>query len=168
MSKSSNIDSLADLHARQAQVKHETKAAKEGLVGSLAQAPGKMKRFAYEDLAIPAMGIGLAVYVGYRLMRSTNKSQLSPQQVMPAAQPMAPVPATPSAPTRDMPSTENQAPRPVKRSMPEVSAKEVAKSGLNLASIISAGKLLIPAAQAIMSAVQDHKAQQAKRDEATA
>jgi hypothetical protein len=33
-----------------------------------------------------------------------------------------------------------------------------------LAAIISAGKLLIPAAQAIMSAVQDHKAQQATKE----
>jgi hypothetical protein len=164
MSKASKIDSLAELHARQAQVKQEAKAAKEGLVGSLAQAPGKMKRFAYEDLAIPVMGISLAAYVGYRLLRSNNTSQVSVPQTLPAPQPMAPAPVIQSAPTGNIPSPQYQAPRPVNRSAPVVSTKEVAKSGLNLAAIISAGKLLIPAVQAIMSAVQEHKAQQHKSE----
>ncbi|MFK8161525.1 MAG: hypothetical protein AB8H12_03595 [Lewinella sp.] len=162
MSKASSIDSLAELHARQLQVKQETEAAKEGLVGSLAQAPGKMKQFAYEDLAIPAMGVGLAIYVGYRLLRSNDAPQVSNQAPMPAPQPTNPAPMIQSAPTGNIPSPQYQAPRPVNRSAPQASAEGVAKSGLNFKAIISAGKLLIPAAKAIMSAVQEHKAQQAK------
>jgi hypothetical protein len=164
MSKSSKIDSLAELHARQAQVKQETKAAQEGLVGSLAQAPGKMKKFAYEDLALPVMGIGLAVYIGYRLLRSSDNSQDSLEQTMPAPQPMTPAPMVQSAPTGNIPSPQYQVPRPVNRPAPQTSRGEGAKRGLSLSAIISAGKLLIPAAQAIMSAVQDHKAQQANKE----
>jgi hypothetical protein len=164
MSKSSKIDNLAELHARQAQVKQETKAAQEGLVGSLAQAPDKMKKFAYEDLAIPIMGIGLAVYIGYRLLRSSDNSQVSVPQTMPAPQPVAPAPMIQSVPTGNIPSPQYQAPRSVNRSTPQASRGGGAKRGLNLSAIISAGKLLIPAAQAIMSAVQDHKAQQAESE----
>jgi len=38
--------------------------------------------------------------------------------------------------------------------------KEVVKSSFSFAKLIAAGKLLVPAAQAIISAVQDHQAKQ--------
>jgi hypothetical protein len=162
MSKASNIDSLAELHARQAEVKQETEVAKKGFVDSLAQAPGKVKQFAYEDLALPVMGIGLAVYVAYRLLRSDKGAQNSLQQAVPEPQYLPPPTVTERPPTRH--SAPVPAPRPASPPRPDVPGATVAKSSLNLAAIISAGKMLIPAAQAIMSAVQEHKAQQANKE----
>ena len=162
MSKASNIDSLAELHARQAEVKQETEAAKKRLVDSLAQAPGKVKQFAYEDLALPAMGIGLAVYVGYRLLRSGNRSQ---ESFPPAApEPQHPPAAAITESPRTRTNASVQAPRSASAPRSEVPVATAGKSGLNFAAIISAGKIIIPAAQAIMSVVQNHKAQQAKRE----
>jgi hypothetical protein len=160
MSNPSNIDSLADLHARQAEVRQETEAAKKGLVNSLAQAPGKVKQFAYEDLALPVMGIGLAVYVGYRLLRPNRSQESYPQAAPePQHQPQAGVAENPQA-RYNAPA---QAPRPASAPRPAAPMTNAGKSGFNFAAIISAGKILIPAAQAIMSAVQDHKEQQANK-----
>jgi hypothetical protein len=161
MSKASNIDSLAELHARQAEVKQETAAAKQGFIDSLTQAPGKVKQFAYEDLALPVMGVGLALYVGYRLLRSDNRPQESFSHAAPEPQHFPPAPVAESQQVRY--GAPAVAPRPANPPRSAKPVASVAKSGLNLAAIISAGKIFIPAAQAIMSAVQDHKAQQANK-----
>lgn len=163
MSKASNIDSLAELHERQAEVKQESELARKGFVDSLAQAPGKAKTFAYEDLAIPVMGIGVAAYVAYRLLRSNNRSKQN--LPIPATQP----PVLPVA-TAEEPAVRSQvilpAPRPVSPPPQEDLDNNAAKTGLSLAAIISVGRLLIPAAQAIMGAVQEHKANQKNSMEA--
>lgn len=158
MSKSTKINSLEELRARKAALKAEAQAARQGLSASLAKAPQKVKHFAYEDLALPVMGIGLAAYVGYRLLRSDKSTRqevvaAAPREVrlveQPAPRPKPSVPA-PSAPR----------PAPVVVAKDEAATAEAVSSGINFATVVAAGKLLIPAAQAIIGIVQNYQTQQ--------
>jgi hypothetical protein len=150
MSKASNINSLAALRERRREIASEQKAAKQGLTSTLAQAPAKAKDYALEDLALPALGIGLAFYVGYRLLRSRKTADhvtgQVPQQTAVAAGP--PAPARTRAESRPLPTPPRNNAQPAKKSL------------LNLSTLMTAGKLLIPAAQAIFGVVQDQRTQQ--------
>lgn len=159
MSKTSNITSMAELHKRQEELKQEQEAAQAGLASSLKRTPRTMSRFAYEDLALPAMGLGLAVYVGYRLLRNkpaapapaVAEEPLPEQQPAPAE--MGPAPQ----PERIRRTTPSPTPTQEQRSAPE-------GGGFNFKSLISAGKILVPAAQAIISVIQSQQAQAANED----
>lgn len=154
MSKSENIGSLEELRARKAEIKAENESARHGLVSSLSKAPGKIKEFAFEDLALPAMGIGLAVYVGYRFLRS-NKSK---PVTLPPSAPMR-VPASSVAPKQTpppRPATQQYTPPPAGNN----DTAEAVSAGFNFASLITAGNILFPAAKAIIGVVQNHRAKQ--------
>jgi len=91
MSKASNISSLSELRNRRDEIKAEQEAARQGLTSTLAAAPAKAKEYALEDLALPALGIGLAIYVGYRVLRPRKQRGQEPE---------APASDTPGAPPR--------------------------------------------------------------------
>lgn len=157
MSKTSSISSLSELRERQEEIKAEQAAARNGLTSTLAAAPQKAKEYALEDLALPALGIGLAAYVGYRVLRSGKQENEEVRSVAHAApaqhlqQPQRSQVATASAPQVTRPAREARATR-------EVQTREVVKSGFNFASLITVGKLLIPATQAIIGVIQNQKA----------
>jgi len=152
MSNVSNISTLADLRERREENSAEQKAALNGLTSSLAQAPARAKEYALEDLAVPALGIGLAVYIGYRVFRSPEP---------------APTERVETTVYRDAPQrAEHSEPEP--RREPSESPRRVAavprhqyepaKKGLfNLGTMMTAGKLLIPAAQAIIGVIQNQQ-----------
>lgn len=162
MSNASNINSLAALRERREELAAEEQTAIQGLTSSLAAAPAKAKDYALEDLALPALGIGLAAYVGYRLLRSgKSKHNLGGEQpaVIPAQTQWAnDQPAPVSRAAAAAPQRSVQASRPV-------ISGETKKGAFNLATVVAAGKLLIPAAQAIIGVVQN---QQEKQDSAQA
>lgn len=157
MSNANNINSLAALRERRQEIAAEEQAAKKGLTSTLAQAPAKAKDYALEDLALPALGIGLAVYVGYRVLRPRKPSG-------PAAPAAAVYHEAPAAPAYSEPE-----PAPASVAQPRPQPKPVlrreyvapVKKGLfNLGTLMTAGKLLIPAAQAIIGVVQNHQEKQ--------
>ncbi|TXF90982.1 hypothetical protein FUA23_04050 [Neolewinella aurantiaca] len=163
MSKASNINSLTELRERREAIKAEQEAARRGLTTTLAAAPAKAKEYALEDLALPALGIGLAAYVGYRVFRS-NKSEATPYINEPTG-PLLPVPlARPreeAQPAYTPPVRKQQVIRPV----PEQKRTErFEKNGFNFLKLLTAGRLLIPAAQAIYSAVQKQTEQRRGAD----
>lgn len=140
MSKTSNISSLSELRSRREAIKAEQDAARQGFTSSLATAPTKAKAYALEDLALPALGIGLAVYVGYRVFRS-GKPQEEELYLDAHGQPQQDVRYHAAAPAR------GYRPAPSSR-----------KRSFNFSSLIDAGKLLIPAAQAIIGVIQEQQA----------
>jgi len=148
MSNISNINSLTALRERREELADEQKKAQKGLTSTLAQAPAKAKDYALEDLALPALGIGLAVYVGYRLLRPRKSSGHA--EVEAPVYREVPAGTTYSAPTsrpKEQPRRKHVAP-----------AK---KSLFNFSTLMNAGKILIPATQAIIGVVQN---QQTKQD----
>lgn len=170
MSKASNISSLAELRDRREEIAAEQKTARAGLTSTLATAPAKAKEYAIEDLALPALGIGLAAYVGYRVLRSNKREE--PQQpevsfenasargAMAVASYQAPRDATVSPPTRAYSAVPVQrpvySPPPASRKMSD----EAVESGFKFGSLIAAGKLLIPAAQMIIGVIQNQRSKQ--------
>jgi len=130
MSKTSNINSLAALRERREEIATEQEAARQGLTSTLAEAPAKAKDYALEDLALPALGIGLAIYVGYRVLRPRQLPDY--EEVEMAAQ---------------------QAPVNQRRSV----AAPARTSLFSLSTLMTAGKILVPAAQAIIGVIQDSK-----------
>lgn len=149
MSKLANIDSLEELRARKAEIQAENQAARQGLVSSLTKAPSKVAQFAYEDLALPAMGIGLAVYVGYRLLRSRKKEYQSTAEAPadPQVQPVLPVQEK-----RNIPET-----RVWQRPQPKA---EPPSNTFNLDHLLTAGRILVPAAMAIFDVVKQNRPEQ--------
>lgn len=156
MSKASNISSLTELRDRREEIKAEQEAARQGLTSTLAAAPAKAKDYALEDLALPALGVGLAVYVGYRVLRPRKQREEEPQSAV-----YPPPPQHLQQPQRDQVGTA-PAPSAVRASRPTRPAPAIArkavKSSFNLAKLMAVGKMLIPAAQAIMSVVQEQQA----------
>lgn len=165
MSKASNISSLSELRDRREEIKAEQEAARKGLTSTLVTAPAKAKEYALEDLALPALGIGLAAYVGYRLLRSGKKEEQWEQEKVDQR---VPQPAPGPRPARtELASTYSAPAPPVQQptSYREEETRKVVKSSLNFASLISAGKLLIPAAQAIISVVQNQRSKEQTEDQ---
>ena len=152
MSKLANIDSLKELRARKAEIQAENQAARQGLVSSLSKAPSKVAQFAYEDLALPAMGIGLAVYVGYRLLRSRKKTY-EKNTVDPPTIPQA----LPAQEERYIPET-----RVWQRPQPEA---EPSNATFSIDHLLTAGRILVPAAMAIFDVVKQNQPQQTAPDE---
>jgi hypothetical protein len=151
-SKASNISSLSELRERREKIKAEQEAARQGLTSTLATAPEKAKEYALEDLALPALGIGLAVYVGYRVLRPARQA---PEPTTPAQAQYLQHPQ--SAQQVDTPPVRVPRPANPPREPRPVPTKAVVKRSFNFAKLIAAGKLLVPAAQAIISAVQEHQ-----------
>lgn len=172
MSKTSNITSLTELKRRQEELAAERVAARRGLTDTLAKTPEKAKDYALEDLALPALGVGLAIYVGYRVLRSDDKKKpryvyaldendvLLPRQPAPAVvQQARPAPA-PAPVQRSVPPPPPP-PRPAPpQQQQEDDDVEVPKSAIGFASVLGVIKVLVPAAKAIYDAVQDHKRKQ--------
>lgn len=164
MSNASNINSLTALRERREALAAEQEAAKKGLTSTLAQAPAKAKDYALEDLALPALGVGLAIYVGYRLLRPRKSSgSIATEQVsIQSAPAVAPRPAAVPA-ARPVAAARPQPVPPPRRSYSE----PVKKGLFDLGTLMTAGKLLIPAAQAIIGVVQNHQTNhQMKKTEA--
>lgn len=157
MSKASNISSLSELRDRREEIKTEQEAARRGLTSSLASAPSKAKEYALEDLALPALGIGLAAYVAYRVLRSDEMPQQQQQQVNPAPQPQGPRPQEGPVARPAPRAAAAQPVRPVQEA--RGTRQEVTKSSFDFGSILTVGKLLIPAAQAIVGVIQQAKEQ---------
>ncbi len=130
MSKTSNINSLAALRERREEIATEQEAARKGLTSTLAEAPAKAKDYAIEDLALPALGIGLAIYVGYRVLRPRQSPDY--EEVEMAAH-QVPV---------------NQ---------PHSVAAPAQKSLFSISTLMTAGKILVPAVQAIIGVIQESK-----------
>lgn len=132
MSKSRNIHSIAELKERKAALAAESEAARNGLTSALAEAPEKAKDYALEDLALPALGIGLAAYVGYRVVRKRQHDQARLHY------------AENGMPSRAYVPPAHQPPRK--------------SSAFSLGGLIAAGKLLIPVAQAVIGVIQNQQA----------
>jgi hypothetical protein len=153
MSKASNINSISALRERREEIKSEQEAARRGLTSTLANAPQKAKEYALEDLALPALGIGLAAYIGYRILRSKNR----PEQVFQEPRPETNQVYTQRTVQGPSPSPTERVQR-VQRAPRQEQARPVEGKSFDFGKLISAGKLLIPAAQAIIGVIQDQKA----------
>lgn len=162
MRKPANINTLTALRERKAALTAEASTARQGLTSTLAKTPATAKEYALEDLAIPALGVGLAIYVGYRLLRS------KPEQLpIPYAQPAYEAPLSAQVPfvhAKESKSARGYA-------VPKASPPPAKKSGFNFSSIISAGKMLVPVVQAVVGIVQnqqldkvEHQVKQTKQE----
>lgn len=154
MSKASSISSLSELRERREKIKAEQQAARQGLTSTLAAAPQKAKQYALEDLALPALGIGLAAYIGYRVFRTKNR----PGPVSSGRPYVPPVPGTNPPPQREANTAYNALPAPVSPTVRQDQAREAGKKSFSFKSLIKAGKLLVPAVQAIIGVIQDQQA----------
>lgn len=162
MSKSNNIQSLSALRERKKEIEAEQELAVKGLSSSLASAPAKAKEYAIEDLALPALGIGLAVYVGYRIFRSNDgPGARELQRPETLAHPDYAAASRYSPPERVVrPAMQSTAPAPTPQPVSQQQQlSETAESAFNFGSLIAAGKILVPAAQAIIGIVQNQQTQ---------
>ncbi len=147
MSKTSTISSLAELQERKAELKEQQENAKAGLAKSLQRTPSTVSRFAYEDLALPVMGLGLMAYIGYRVFRKKSPAVAPVPPALPSAAPVAQAHEPAPAP---LPARRPSAATP----MPKNTS---ADKGFDLKSILSAGRILVPAAQAIYTVMKSQQ-----------
>lgn len=151
-----DIHTLNELRNRKLELEMEEKAAREGLTNALAKTPKAAREYAIEDLALPALGVGLAVYATYRVLRSGKKDQQSavqrvdeqaPLRTSHTAYPERPHPrATAAVPPPPQPAaTQSATPPPTK------------KSAFDWGKMLAAGKLIVPAVQAITTIVMNQR-----------
>lgn len=168
MSKTSNISSLSELRERREAIKAEQQAARNGLTSTLAAAPQKAKEYALEDLALPALGVGLTAYLVYRILRSKD----GPEPVFPERPYVQPVRGTNPQPQSEREVNAAHAPlaqrpAPVQQTARQEYPREVVKKNFSFAKLITAGKLLVPAAQAIIGVIQSQQSKAQTKGESS-
>jgi|AntRauTorckE5430_2_1112549.scaffolds.fasta_scaffold01190_3 hypothetical protein len=165
MSKPTNISSLSALRERKAELAAEAITARQGLTSTLAKTPATAKEYALEDLAIPALGMGLAIYVGYRLLRPKRK-QLPLSYAQPAyeAPVFAQLPYVHAKETVETDSPQRQRITSPQPQAPTATNKPgAAKGGFNFSNIMTVGKILVPAVQAVVGIVQNQQLDQVEQ-----
>lgn len=142
MNSSANITSLSDIQDRKKQLESELDYSQKALIDSVTPTSVSAKNFLLQDLIVPAIGIGAVLFLASRLM-SKQKEKSHKEPIESAYDAFSTVP-----PSRG----NDQGPGQKKKS----EAIERPKKK-RLSSLIKLGSVMIPAAQAIMKAVQDNK-----------
>lgn len=145
MNSSSNITSLSDIQERKKQLESELDYSQKALIDSVTPASVSAKNFLLQDLIVPAIGVGAALFLASRLMskRQKKNSQIHEERIETVYEGYS----HPSASKSDYQ-------RPVRERKIEAVERPRKK---RFSSLIKLGSVIIPAAQAIMTAVQDSK-----------
>lgn len=181
VSKPSNISTLDQLRERKLRLELEEREARRGLSDTLANTPRAAKEYAVEDLALPAMGIGLAAYVAYRFLRSDKREEPTEKVVYvrePYDAERADREQREAVRSRQQLHTSHTVypdpqpapnPQPTIRKEPRVQAaysapqpastlkQRTGGSAFDWGKLLAAGKLLVPAVQAITTVVMNQR-----------
>lgn len=144
MNSSSNITSLSDIKERKKQIEAELDYSQKALVDSVTPASVSAKNFLLQDLVVPVIGIGTALFLASKVMSRRKSANVQTKEEYLETN------------NKDRPASSSgmDYQRPVMTREIKVVQKPKKK---RLASIIKLGTIMIPAAQAIMAAVQENK-----------
>lgn len=145
MNSSSNISSLSDIQDRKKQLESELDYSQKALIDSVTPASVSAKNFLIQDLVVPAIGIGTVLFLASRLI-SKRKERSNIVYQEPVGKLYDDYADTPTF-KRDQQQT-------VQKRKIEAVERPRKKP---LTSLIKLGSVMIPAAQAIMKAVQESK-----------
>lgn len=142
MASPAKITSIKDIRERKLEVKRELEVSKNAAVHTLQTTTQEAKSFVLRDVVLPAAGIALAGFLTAKALgyvftstpRKTNTSEVSATN----HQPTDPTPVTPDD-RQARPQRATSRKKPV------------------FQSLLSLGKLLIPAGQAIIEVIQEER-----------
>ncbi|MEM9527325.1 MAG: hypothetical protein AAGA31_11995 [Bacteroidota bacterium] len=154
MSNSKEIKSLAALKERQRALHLEMEASKQEFAQSMGQSREDLQDFLLKKVALPAGGAILGLYLLHKVL---NRPSSPLQDTSPPIVEHAGAAAGANNGLKSSASVTSVS-DPLKSS-PPVSRPAANKSGFDFKKIISLGKIMVPAAQAIMAAINESKGQ---------
>lgn len=156
MSKSKEINSLAKLKKRQQELNLEMKVSQQELVHSMGASRDNLQEFLLKKVALPAGGAILGLYL---LHRALNPSGSAPSSTSGAEKEQMQAGAAAGASKGVKSNIVSSRPTPSHTRIASPSAKVRKKAGFDFGKIVSLGKIVVPAAQAIMLAINESKGQ---------
>ncbi len=145
MNSSSNITSLSDIQDRKKQIESELDYSQKALIDSVTPASVSAKNFLLQDLVVPAISVGAFLFLASRFIsKRKERSNYVYEESVRSAYNDYP----------DAPPQKDHYQHPVQNRKIEATERPAKK---RLSSLIKLGSVMIPAAQAIMKAVQDSK-----------
>lgn len=157
MSNNNEIKSLAGLKKRQRELVLEMEVSKRELAHSMGASRESLQDFLLKKVALPAGGTILGLYLLHKALNHTSQPpQSSPTPTAKREQAGAAAGANEGPKNREPTHKANPAPAriPLKR------VPSGRKSSFDFTKLASFGKIVIPAAQAIMAVVKEQNGQQ--------
>lgn len=144
MNSSNNISSLSDLQERKKQIEAELDYSQQALVNSVTPTSNSAQTFLVQDVLVPVIGVGAVLFLASRIYAKSKKRTVKNH-----------------AATIEENAGRTSVVGPETTRAYEPTEKRIADertSGNRFSSVVKLGSILIPAAQAIMTAVQENKA----------
>lgn len=157
MSTTKEINTLAGIKERQAEIQREIKLSQKAVVNQLKTTADDAKQFALNDVLLPAVGIAAGAYVLTKVVKYSFRNQSSATTSVPAQKTSPRTPPKPVSAVGRFSSPEDPSGQVAPVTAPvKVETHSVNKSAW-AGSLLRLGKLLVPAGKAIFEVIKNER-----------